>query len=174
VPSLLGLGGGVALDDTIGPCRVDDKVPPGARDVIPPADPADPILACPGRRSKDGVLVSCSTRTPVCLDDEVRSGGLGGGGVSLFFLAVLSLLSESRTVELEDDDVRDSRTAASPSGSALRASTSLLPALLRVTALTGGLVCAGLPCLALGGGIRMGATSPGDCEVIEVGVVSRL
>jgi hypothetical protein len=179
VPSLLGLGGGVDLDDAIGPCRVDDKALPGARDEI--ILPADPVLACrPGRRRReDVVLVASSSWILACLDD-VLSGGLGGGGDSCCrALALLSFLSPSRTVELEDDDVSDSRTAASPSGSALRASTSLLPALLRVTALTGGLVCAGLPVslTPLGGGgmgIRMGAASPGDCEAIDVGVVSRL
>jgi hypothetical protein len=78
------------------------------------------------------------------------------------------------TVELEDDEFNDSRTAARPCGSALMASTSFgtLPVLLRVT---GGRVRLGLLiCLALGGLRRLGATSPGDCDDIEVGVVSRL
>jgi hypothetical protein len=47
----------------------------------------------------------------------------------------------------------------------------MLPALLRVT---GGLVKAGLACFVLGGGMRIGATRPGDCEDMDVGVVSRL
>lgn len=183
VPSLLGLGGGVALDDTIGPCRFDGTVLPVARDEM--MLPADPIRLCPpGRRRRDDVvLVLASSPTLACLDD-VLGGGLGGGGDSCCLVSFVFFSfwppSLSRTVELDDeDDVRDSRTAASPSGSALRASTSLLPALLRVTALTGGRVCAGLPVsrTPLGGGgigIRIGAARPGDCEAIEVGVVSRL
>ena len=49
----------------------------------------------------------------------------------------------------------------------------MLPALLRVT---GGRVRDGSTCRILvpGGGIRIGATKPGDCDEMEVGVVSRL
>ena len=118
-----------------------------------------------------------SSRLRVALCEDVLGGGLGGGGDSLFFflLSCLSCLSPSRTVELDDDDVSDSRTAARPRGSALKESPSfgMLSALLRVT---GGLVkgeSASLirPPVA---GIRIGATRPGDCDEIEVGVVSRL
>lgn len=76
--------------------------------------------------------------------DDLRGGGLGGGGgrrLACFFF--FKFLSPSRTVELDEEDVRDSLTAARPRGSALMVSTSfgVLPALLRVT---GGLVRAGL------------------------------
>jgi len=92
--------------------------------------------------------------------------------IEVFWLALS--LSSIRTVEFEDEDeVSASRTAASPLGSVINASGSLemLPALLRVT---GGLESAGLPCLSFAAGNRMGAIRPGDCEDIEVGVVSRL
>jgi hypothetical protein len=105
--------------------------------------------------------------------DDFRGGGLGGGGGSRFAFLPGSFLSPSRTVEFDDDEVRDSRTAARPRTSALRGSPSFgtLPALLRVT---GGRVWAGLALVALGGAIRMGATRLGDCDEIDVGVVSRL
>lgn len=103
--------------------------------------------------------------------DDLRGGGLGGRGDSLFFFTD-DFRSTSLTVEFDDEDVRDSRTAARPWGSALNASISFaLPALLRVT---GGRVTAGLNCLVRGAGIRIGITRPGDCDDIDVGVVSRL
>lgn len=113
--------------------------------------------------------------------DDFRGGGLGGSGDSLFFflLSFLSFLSPSRTVELDDDEVKDSLTAARPWVWALTESMSfdMLPVLLR---LRGGLVwvvwvaCSICRILATDVGIRMGATSPGDCDDIDVGVVSRL
>jgi hypothetical protein len=116
-----------------------------------------------------------SSRVFATFCDDFRGGGLGGSGDSLFCFFFLSFLSPSRTVELDEEDVNDSLTAARPCGSALTEPTSfdMLSALLRVT---GGLVRAGsrglirLPVA----GIRIGATRPGDCDEIEVGVVSRL
>lgn len=76
-------------------------------------------------------------------------------------------------MEVDDDEFTDSLTMDRPSGSALSSRTSFeaLPALLRVT---GGRVAAGLLCLDLEAGSRIGATRPGDWDDIEVGVVSRL
>jgi hypothetical protein len=121
--------------------------------------------------------MSSSSRLLLNFCDDLRGGGLGGSGDSLFFFFFLSLsfLSPSRTVELDDEDVRDSLTAAKPWRSALidGPSFGILPALLRVT---GGLVWADSACLTLaaGAGIRIGATRPGDCDDMDVGVVSRL
>lgn len=127
-------------------------------------------------------LAGDSPSSRFCLNfcDDFRGGGLGASGDGLFFfLVLLSFMSPppSRTVELDDDDVKDSRTAARPWASALTASMSfdMLPVLLR---LIGGLLAwAGSIGLILATdetGIRMGATSPGDCDEMEVGVVSRL
>lgn len=107
--------------------------------------------------------------------DDFLGGGLGGGGGIFpgFFLAAAPL-SPSRTVEFEEDEVNDSRTDAKPWGSIYVVSESLetLPARRRVT---GGRVLAGLSCFALTILLgRLGIVSPGDCEDIEVGVVSRL
>lgn len=76
-------------------------------------------------------------------------------------------------MEFEDDEARDSLTAASPCGSTLIESTSFvkLPALRRVT---GGRVSRGLLSRSLVWFARNEATRPGDCEQIDVGVVSRL
>ena len=104
--------------------------------------------------------------------DDFLGGGLGcAGGCPR--RALLLVFSSVRTVEFEDDEVKASLTAASPWGSPLKEPPSfdVLPALLRVT---GGLVSAGLACLALEVGTRIGATKPGDWEHIDVGVVSRL
>jgi hypothetical protein len=70
-------------------------------------------------------------------EDDLRGGGLGGGAgkVLVFFLMVAS-----RTVEFDDEEVRDSLTAARPCGSMGIASTSF-PVVLRVT---GGLLRTGL------------------------------
>lgn len=119
---------------------------------------------------------SSSSRFFLNFCDDFRGGGLGGGAGSFLF-CLWSFLSASRTVALDDDDdeASDSLTAARPWVWALTESMSfdMLPVLLR---LTGGLAWATSTCLILATdvGIRMGATSPGDCDEIEVGVVSRL
>ncbi|KAJ2991414.1 hypothetical protein NUW58_g2520 [Xylaria curta] len=103
--------------------------------------------------------------------DDFLGGGLGASGAA--FRRAIPVFSSVRTVEFDDDEVKASLTAASPWGSALKESPSFdtLPVLLRVT---GGLVSAGLACLTLAVGRRVGTTIPGDCEHIDVGVVSRL
>ncbi len=50
-------------------------------------------------------------------------------------------------------------------------SFGVLPALLRVT---GGRLCAGLPCRSLVVVVLGTAMIPGDCDDMDVGVVSRL
>ena len=80
--------------------------------------------------------------------EDLRGGGLGGIGDRRFFL-LLSLLSgvfgSFFTVELEEEDVKDSLRAGSPCSSPPGKSFTLplLPVRLLVT---GGRVCAGLPC----------------------------
>lgn len=95
---------------------------------------------------------------PLYLDD-FRGGGLGARDWSV----LLSRLVAARTVEFDEDDAKDSLTAANPGASSTAttsASTDKLPALLRVT---GGRVFAGLFWFDLGAGILiMGATRPGD------------
>lgn len=111
------------------------------------------------------------TLAVTCFADDFRGGGLSGGAWS-FFLRIF--LSVPRTVELDDEEVSDSRTAASPSGSAFIGLTppEKLPPLLLVT---GGRVCAGLPFWRNRGWVNpRGAIRPGDWEAMEVGVVSRL
>jgi hypothetical protein len=107
--------------------------------------------------------------------DDFRGGGLGGRGDSLFFFFFsLSFGFPSPiTVELEEDDVNDSRNDGRPWGSTSLPSLSLvlLPALLLVM---GGRVMAGLPCRNLGVVVFIGATMLGDWEDIDVGVVSLL
>jgi len=170
VPSRLGRQGAVpfTLGDVTGPLREEEVALAGDGDVI---------SACtwPGDDFPGDAPSSWEWLLLRCFWEDVRGGGLGGRGDSLFFFFVLMpFLSPSRTVEFDDEDVRDSLTAARPCVSALIGSTSfgILAALLRVT---GGLVRAGLACLARAGvGNRMGASRPGDCDDIEVGVVSRL
>lgn len=53
--------------------------------------------------------------------DAFRGGGLGGKGESLFLFFSLVLLSHF-TVELDEDDVRDSRNDGRPCGSNARGS----------------------------------------------------
>lgn len=94
------------------------------------------------------------------LSEDTLGGGLGARAErSLFCLCSLSVAS--RTVEADDEEFTDSLTMDRPSGSvqSSRASLDALPALLRVT---GGLVSAGLLCLDLETGSRIGATRPGD------------
>lgn len=68
--------------------------------------------------------------------------------------------------------MRDSLSAGSPCGSIAAPDASfppeVLPVLLRVT---GGRVCAGLPCCNLGVRGFVDTNIPGDCDDIEVGVV---
>lgn len=158
VPSLLGRTGGVALGEGALALR-----------------PAFPIVK--GGDATTGWVGLCAslfagsgpeTLSAWCADD-FRGGGLTGGAPACFW----AFLSVPRTVELDDEDVRDSLTAARPSGSPLRTSASpdkLLP-LRRVT---GGRVRPGLPCCILGGAKRVGKTRPGDWDDMDVGVVSRL
>jgi len=172
VPSLLGLAGGVALLPTT---ALDWAARAGRWrecDVALGFD-GDVINGWAGSR-EDFEGDSSSSRLFLSFCDDFRGGGLGGSGDSLFFF--LSFLSPSRTVELDDEDVKDSLTAARPRGSALTGSASfdMLSALLRVI---GGLVNGESACLIRvpAVGIRIGATRPGDCDEIEVvGVVSRL
>lgn len=132
----------------------------------------DRITGCAGVRDDfDGDAPSLYSF--LNLWDDFLGGGLGGVGDSPLRL-LFSFLSSVRTVELDDDDVRASLTTARPWLSDtmyVSASLEVLPALLRVT---GGLESAGLACLSLAVGIRIGATIPGDCEDIDVGVVSLL
>ena len=48
--------------------------------------------------------------------EDLRGGGLGGVGASFLacLISFLIFLSPSRTVELDDDEFKDSRTAAKP------------------------------------------------------------
>lgn len=115
---------------------------------------------------------SCSFSGGLNFCDDLRGGGLGGRGESLFFL-IFSFLSPPRTVPFddEDDEFRDSRIAAKvwvvvpapiPPIS-LDESFPKLPALPR------------LACHILGAeGMRTEDINPGDCDEIDVGVVSRL
>jgi len=173
VPSLLGRAGGVCLSAAAAPDWA-IRVGRGSEYEGALTLGGDVINGWAGwRETFEGD--SPSSRLFLSFCDDFRGGGLGGGGDSLSFFFFLSFLSPSRTVELDDEDVRDSRTAARPCASALTGSASLgmLSPLLRVI---GGLVRAesnGLirvPAV----GIRIGATRPGDCDEIEVGVVSRL
>ena len=97
-------------------------------------------------------------------------------GDSLFFFFFSAAdpvaLSPSLTVEFDEEDVKDSRREGRPCTSIRVPSGSLLvlPARLRVT---GGRLLIGLFCRSLGV-ILDGATTLGDCEDIEVGVVSLL
>lgn len=109
-----------------------------------------------------------SSRVSLAFCDDFRGGGLGARLLRFFSL----VFPTARTVELDEDEVDNSRTAARPCGSEPK-SFDMLPALLRVT---GGRVRVGSACRILepGGGMRKGAISPGDCDEMEVGVVSRL
>lgn len=64
-----------------------------------------------------GALDGESTSSPFFLNfcDDFRGGGLGGSGDSLFFLRLsLPFLSPSRTVEFDEEDVRDSLRTVRP------------------------------------------------------------
>lgn len=76
------------------------------------------------------------------------------------------------TVEFEDEEVTDSRNDGKVSTAGSSYSWGKLPSLLLVSG--GRLLVAGLPCRNLGGANFNGATIPGDCDDIEVGVVSLL
>lgn len=108
--------------------------------------------------------------------DDFRGGGLGrGGGIATpEICSFLVPRSASLTVELDEEDVVDSRTAASPRGSLTADSGSFvrLPVRRRVT---GGRLRVGLACRALSDAAkRLGAMIPGDWDEMDVGVVSRL
>ena len=106
--------------------------------------------------------------------EDFRGGGLGGNGDNrFFFLFFFSSAFSPLTVEFEDDDVKDSRRDGKPCISSTPASASfeLLPARLRDD--SGGLLLIGLGCRSRGV-IRRETARPGDCEDIEVGVVSLL
>jgi hypothetical protein len=87
-------------------------------------------------------------------------------------LVLSSPFPPSLTVEFDEDDVSDSRKDGSPCASMGFASAvpGTLPFRLRDK---GGRVLIGLGC-RIRGVIPSGATIPGDCDDIEVGVVSRL
>jgi hypothetical protein len=108
--------------------------------------------------------------------DDLLGGGLGGRGDKRFFfflpLSFFSSFPRPLTVELDEEDVSDSRNAGSPFPAAVTASFSseALPIRLLVT---GGRLSIGLPCRKRGVPLR-GTINPGDCEDIDVGVVSLL
>jgi hypothetical protein len=122
----------------------------------------------------DGELSAEEVSLNFC--DDFLGGGLGGSGDKRFFfflpLSVFSSFPLPLTVELDEDEVSDSRSAGSPFPSAATVSFSseALPMRLLVT---GGRLWMGLPCRNRGVPLR-GTISPGDCEDIEVGVVSLL
>jgi hypothetical protein len=111
-----------------------------------------------------------------CWTDVFRGGGLGERWVDalafvLSLVGVVVAASVAWTVELEDEFDEISATVGRPSGCSV--SFEMLPPLERET---GGRVEAESPGLVLepGGGTRIGRTNPGDCDVMDVGVVSRL
>lgn len=101
--SLLGRRGGVARVNGEGRSTVgfDGKADTGEFRMAP--------LAC---RGGDPSRVFSSLK----LWEDFRGGGLGGldASVAFFLTLTLSLPSASLTVEFEDEEVRDSRTAARP------------------------------------------------------------
>jgi hypothetical protein len=108
--------------------------------------------------------------------DDFRGGGLGGNGESLFFFFFsfsFGLLFSPFMVELDDEEVSDSRRDGRPCVSTTGASVSfaLLPD--RPLMLSGGLFTAGLPC-RIREGVFRGAMIPGDMDDMDVGVVSLL
>jgi hypothetical protein len=125
------------------------------------------------RDGLDGEVTS--SRLLVDWWDDFRGGGLGGRFDDPLVLLFSFVLTPARTVEFDDDEVDNSLTTANPCGSALTepASFEVLPALRRVT---GGRVSDASACRILlpGAAILIGATNPGDCDDIDVGVVSRL
>ena len=107
--------------------------------------------------------------------DDFRGGGLGGNGDKRFFFFLSFSFFSSfplPLVELDEEDVSDSRNEGNPCVSRISTflSSEALPMRLLVT---GGRLCIGLVCRNRIG-ILSGAITPGDCEDIEVGVVSRL
>jgi len=129
-----------------------------------------------------------------CFDGELNSpdlgflnfwldflgGGLGGKGESLFFffLSFTLLFPSPLTVEFELLDVRDSLTIDKPldsTGDPVESISAELPALLLVVLDTGGLFIIGaFPCRSRGVVVFMGRKIPGDCDDMDVGVVSLL
>jgi hypothetical protein len=118
------------------------------------------------RTSSEGFLNFC---------EDFRGGGLGGGGVRRFFFFFFSLPFPSPlTVEFDDDDVTDSRNEGWSCETTVTLGSSLSEKLPAALLVGGGLLMAGLPCGSRGGLIFIGAIMPGDCEDIDVGVVSLL
>ena len=151
MPSRLGLGGGVGLAEAAGCVALGKR--DRATELVRPRG-ADVIWWCEGLSEVlDG-------------DPTSRlSSEFGTGSVLIF--RMLESFSVARTVELEEAELGSSLTAGRPCGSGPGETTSLerLPALLRVT---GGRL------REPDGAIRIGATSPGECDEKDVGVVSRL
>ena len=108
------------------------------------------------------------------LYEDLRGGGSIGAGGALRRGGVGVSLPTARMVELDDeeDEVVDSRTAVRPRGSCAPSKSSgildMLPCLLHVT---GGLLLIGLPVADCR---REGATSAGERDETELGVVSLL
>jgi hypothetical protein len=168
VPSRLGRTGGVGCAEAVVFAAWTSR----GWEYVVAVDGSD--AACGRGASWDGLGTDMApSRLSLGFWDDFRGGGLCGRWVKA--LAFFSVVSLARTVELEDDEVDSSLTAVKPWWSAVTELTSFetLPVLLRVT---GGRVRAGSACRTLvpGGWMRIGATSPGECEDMEVGVVSRL
>lgn len=98
-------------------------------------------------------------------------GGLGGIGVDLFEVERTwepSRRSVPLTVDEDDEEVKDSRTAVRPRlCKILESSRSGLPGNFRLV--TGGRLRVGLSCVLLIGAL-IGVETPGDCDDMDVGV----
>lgn len=98
-------------------------------------------------------------------------GGLGGIGVDLFDVAGIwepSRRSVPLTVDEDDEEVKDSRTAVRPRlRTMLESSCRGMPGTFRLV--TGGRLRVGLSCFLLIGALT-GVETPGDCDDMDVGV----
>ena len=142
------------------------------------------VASVPGGVGSDPPSLIC----PVLLEavpvlenflDDLRIGGLGGGGESRDFFVLMWALtlpprSPAFTVDPEEDEVKDSRSAGRPWLSNLPLPSPWTnPPTFRPVSVTGGQLRVGLSCLGLATGFET-KRNAGEWEDIDVGVEVRL
>ena len=170
-PSRLGLGGGASkrFERDEPSCAVFASIGASLIRVTFCDRCSDPYLSEPFRCGKPYIWEVPS------LCDGVRDGGVigWGDGRSVFPKRFEPARDSGLTVDEEEDDVPDSRTAVSPVLRGTVCSSCCIKRSANLFLVTGGRLLVGLVVLARKGAL-MGVGTPGDWDDIEVGVDVRL